>query len=177
TVVNEARFQYAYSSYQLGPSGAPIFTQMGVYPPERIAPLQVQLNFPSFSYGFGYADVGVETRWEGKDDLSIVRGKHTIKLGFDVSRVPFGDDAPNQMKGTYTFAHDHVFNPNDPATLAALAASNDATQFTATLPPIYTREDTSQVGLYIQDEWKLRRNLTLNLGLRWDRQFGSFDEQ
>ena len=59
--MNEARFQYAYS-YQLGPSGAPIFTQMGVYPPERLAPLQIQLNFPSFSYGDGYADVGVETR-------------------------------------------------------------------------------------------------------------------
>ena len=177
TVVNEARFQYAYSSYQLGPSGAPIFTQMGVYPPERLAPLQIQLNFPSFSYGDGYADVGVETRWQWKDDLSVVKGKHTLKFGFDVSRVPFGDDAPNQMKGTYTFAHDHVFNPNDPATLAALAASNDATQFTATLPPIYTREDTTQAGLYAQDEWRLHRNFTVNLGLRWDRQFGSFDEQ
>jgi Carboxypeptidase regulatory-like domain/TonB dependent receptor len=177
TIVNEARFQYAYSSYQLGPSGAPIFTQMGVYPPERLAPLQTQLNFPSFSYGFGYADVGVETRWQWKDDLSIVRGNHTIKLGFDVSRIPFGDDAPNQLKGTYTFAHDHVFDPNNPATLAALAASNDATQFTATVPPIYTRADTTVAGLYVQDEWKLRRNLTLNLGLRWDRQFGSFNEQ
>lgn len=177
TIVNEARFQYAYSSYQLGPSGAPIFSQMGVYPPERLAPLQTQLNFPSFSYGFGYADVGIETRWQWKDDLSIVRGKHTIKFGFDVSRIPFADDAPNQLKGTYTFAHDHIFNPNDPATLAALAASNDATQFTATVPPIFTREDTTTVGLYVQDEWKLRKNLTLNLGLRWDRQYGSFDEQ
>jgi TonB dependent receptor len=176
TLVNEARFQYAYSSYQLGPAGEPIFTQLGQYPAARLAQLQTQLSFPSFSYGFGYSDVGVETRWEGKDDLSIVKGKHTIKFGVDVNRVPFGDDAPAGDKGTYTFAHDHYFNPNDPASLAALAASNDALTFTATLPPVYTRDDTTELGLYVQDEWKVRRNLTLNIGLRYDREFGSFNE-
>lgn len=176
TLVNEARFQYAYSAYLLGPSGAPIFTQLGVYPAARLDPIQTQLNFPSFRYGFGYADNGVETRWEYKDDVSIVKGSHTIRFGVDVSRVPFADDAPNQMKGTYTFAHDHLFNPKDPASLAALAASNDATQFTAALPPVYTEDPTTQLGLYIQDDWKVRRNLTLNLGVRWDRQFGSLDE-
>jgi hypothetical protein len=156
TIVNEARFQYAYSSYELGPSGTPIWTQLGVYSPARMTEMQTQLNFPSFTYGFGYADDGVETRWEGKDDVSIVKGKHSIKFGADVSRVPFGDDAPNQAKGTYTFAHDHYFNPNDPASLAALAASNDAVTFTATTPPVYTREDTTEVGLYVQDDWKVR---------------------
>jgi len=176
TVVNEARFQYAYSAYLLGPSGAPIFTQLGVYPAARLDPIQTQLNFPSFRYGFGYADNGVETRWEYKDDVSIVKGPHTVKFGVDVSRIPFADDAPNQMKGTYTFAHDHYFNPNDPASLAALAASNDATAFTAALPPVYTEAPTTQVGLYIQDDWKLRRNFTLSLGVRWDREFGSLDE-
>ena len=50
-----------------------------------------------------------------------------------MSRVPFEDDAPNGYAGQYTFAHDHYFNPADPASLAALAASNDATVFTATL--------------------------------------------
>jgi hypothetical protein len=176
TMVNEFRFQYAFSSYQLGPAGEPIFTQLGQYPASRIAQLQTQLNFPSFSYGFGYADVGVETRWEGKDDFSVVKGSHTIKFGADVNRVPFGDDAPVGDKGTFTFAHDHYFNPNDPASLAALAASNDALTFTATTPPVYTRDDTTELGLYIQDEWKVRRNLTLNIGLRYDREFGSFDE-
>ncbi|HUI54398.1 MAG TPA: TonB-dependent receptor [Bryobacteraceae bacterium] len=176
TVVNEARFQYAFSSYELGPSGQPIFTQLGVYSAQRLGEMQTQLNFPSFSYGFGYSDIGVETRWEGKDDVSIVRGKHTLKFGVDANRVPFGDDAPNQDLGTYTFAHDHYFNPNDPASLAALAASNDALSFTATLPPVYTRQDTTELGFYAQDDWKVRTNLTLTLGLRWDREFGSFDE-
>jgi hypothetical protein len=176
TVVNEARFQYAFASYQLGPSGAPVWTQIGSITPERLAPMQTTLVFPSFNWGNDYADVGVESRWEGKDDVSIVRGSHTIKFGADVSRVPFADDAPNGYKGQYTFAHDHYFNPNDPASLAALAASNDASAFTATLPPIYTEAPTTEIGFYVQDDWRVRRNLTVNLGLRYDREFGSFNE-
>jgi Carboxypeptidase regulatory-like domain/TonB dependent receptor len=173
TVVNDIRFQYAYASYQLGPSGAPIFTELGKYPPERFAVLQTVLSFPSFSYGFGYADVGVETRWQFKDDLSWQKGKHSLKFGFDVSHVPFADDAPNNSKGTYTFATDQVFNPKDPATVAALKG---ATLFTAATPPVYTSVPTTQLGFYFQDDWKVRRNVTLSLGLRYDREFGSFNE-
>jgi hypothetical protein len=175
TVVNEIRFQYAFSSYLLGPSGTPIFTQLGTYPAARLAALQTSLVFPSFSWGNDYADNGVEKRWQGKDDLSIARGSHTLKLGVDVSRVPFEDDAPNAYAGQYTFAHDHYFNPNDPASLAALAASGDATVFTATRPPIDTKDPTTELGFYIQDDWKVRRNLSLSLGVRYDREFNALN--
>lgn len=129
TIVNEVRFQYAFSSYLLGPSGTPIFARLGSYPAERMNALQTTLVFPSFRWGNTYADNGVETRWEWKDDLSYVKGAHTLKFGVDVSYVPFEDDAPNAYAGQYTFAHDHYFNPADPASLTALAASNDATVF------------------------------------------------
>lgn len=176
TVVNEIRFQYAFSSYLLGPSGTPIFTQLGTYPAARLNALQTSLVFPSFSWGNDYADNGVEKRWEGKDDLSIVRGSHTLKLGIDVNRVPFEDDAPNGYAGQYTFAHDHYFNPNDPASLTALAASNDATVFTATRPPVDTKDPTTELGFYIQDDWRVRRNFTLSLGVRYDREFNALNE-
>ena len=176
SVVNEVRFQYAFSSYLLGPSGVPIFTQLGSYPASRLSALQTSLVFPSFSWGDDYADNGVETRWQGKDDISVQKGLHTLKLGVDVSRVPFADDAPNGYAGQYTFAHDHYFNPSDPASLAALAASGDATVFTATRPPIYTKDPTTELGFYIQDDWRVRRNFTLNLGVRYDREFGALNQ-
>ena len=74
-VVNEVRFQYAFSSYLLGPSGTPIFTQLGTYPAARLNALQTTLVFPSFSWGDDYADNGVEKRWEGKDDVSISKAR------------------------------------------------------------------------------------------------------
>ncbi|HTS31971.1 MAG TPA: carboxypeptidase regulatory-like domain-containing protein [Bryobacteraceae bacterium] len=175
-IVNEARFQYAFSSYLLGPSGVPIFTELGVYPAARLNALQTTLVFPSFSYGNDYADNGVERRFEGKDDVSIVKGKHTLKFGVDVSRVPFEDDAPNGYAGQFTFAHDHYFNPSDPASLAALAASHDATVFTATRPPIDTKDPTTELGFYIQDDWKVHRNFSLSLGVRYDREFNALNE-
>jgi hypothetical protein len=176
TIVNELRFQYAFSSYLLSPSGTPIFSELGSYPPARMNALQTTVVFPSFRWGNAYADNGVEKRWEWKDDISIFRGAHNIKAGVDVNYIPFEDDAPNQYSGSFTFAHDHYFNPADPASLAALAASNDATVFTATRPPIDTKDPTEHLGIYVQDDWKVRENLTLSLGLRYDRQFNSLNE-
>jgi hypothetical protein len=172
-VVNEARFQYAYSAYLLGPSGAPIWTDVGKYSPARLNQLQSVLSFPSFSYGFGYGSDGPERRLEAKDDMTILKGPHTIKFGFDVSQISFSDDSVVNYQGTYTFATDQVLNPKNPASIAGLTG---ALQFTATLPPLYTKVPVTQLGLYIQDDWRPRPDLTLSLGLRYDREFGSFNE-
>jgi hypothetical protein len=173
TIVNDFRFQYAYSSYQLGPSGVPIYTDIGNFPTSRLNELQVVYSFPSFRYGQGYGELGIERRTEFKDDLNWVKGNHTIKFGFDYSYIPFADDQVTNYQGTWTFATDQVFNPKDPATIAAL---HNPTQFTASIPGLYTSVPTSQYGAYIQDDWKIGRDLTLNLGLRWDREVGSYNE-
>jgi hypothetical protein len=173
SVVNDFRFQYAYSSYQLGPSGQPIWTDLGSYPQSRLDQLQTVYSFPSFRYGQGYGDIGIEKRYEGKDDLSWIRGKHAIKFGFDYSHIPFADDTVINIKGTFTFAKDQVFDPKNPATIAALTGP---TQFTAALPPQTTSVPVSQYGVYVQDDWRVLPRLTLNVGLRWDREIGSYNE-
>ncbi|HTP35677.1 MAG TPA: carboxypeptidase regulatory-like domain-containing protein [Candidatus Acidoferrales bacterium] len=172
-MVNEIRFQYAYSSYQLGPSGQPIYTDIGNFPASRLALLQPVYSFPSFRYGQGYGELGVETRWEGKDDFTLIKRSHVLKFGFDYSHVPFADDTVINYQGTWTFTTDQVFNPNDSATSANL---KNPTQFTAALPPQYTSVPISQYSAYFQDDWRVHRDLTLNLGLRWDREIGSFNE-
>ncbi len=173
TLVNEFRFQYAYSSYQLGPSGEPIFNTIGQFPAARIAQLQTVYSFPSFRYGQGYGELGIERRSEFRDDISWVKGNHSLKFGFDYSYIPFADDQVTNYAGTWTFATDQVFNPKNPATIAALTKP---TQFTASIPGLYTSVPVSQYGAYIQDDWKVHRDLTLSIGLRWDREVGSYNE-
>ena len=173
TLVNEVRFQYAIASYLLGPSGQPIFTSLGQYPASRLAQLQTVYVFPSFRYGQGYGELGTEKRWEIKDDVSYVAGKHNLKFGFDFSRIPFADDTVINYQGTWTFATDQLFNPKDPSTIANLTKP---TQFTAAIPGQYTSVPVNQYAAYIQDDWKVTPRLTLNLGLRWDRETGSYNE-
>jgi hypothetical protein len=173
SMVNEFRFQYAYSSYQLGPSGVPIFTDIGQFPQSRLNQLQTVYSFPSFRYGQGYGELGIERRTEFKDDLTWVKGAHTIKMGFDYSYIPFADDQVTNYAGTWTFATDQVFNPKDPTTIASL---KNPTLFTASIPGLYTSVPVSQYGAYIQDDWRVFPDLTLSFGLRWDREVGSYNE-
>ena len=173
TLVNEFRFQYAYSSYQLGPSGEPIFNDIGQFPAARLAQLQTVYSFPSFRYGQGYGELGIERRTEFKNDLNWVKGNHSLKFGFDYSYIPFADDQVTNYAGTWSFATDQVFNPKNPATIAALTKP---TQFTASIPGLYTSVPVSQYGAYIQDDWRIHHDLTLSLGLRWDREVGSYNE-
>jgi hypothetical protein len=172
-MVNDFRFQYAYASYQLGPSGFPIFTDLGKYPPERLAQLQTVYIFPSFRYGQGYGELGIETRWQLKDDFNYIRGNHNFKFGFDFSHIPFADDTVINYQGSWTFPTDQLFNPKDPSTIANL---KNPTQFTAAIPGQYTSVPVSQYAAYIQDDWRVHKDLTLSLGLRWDREIGSYNE-
>ncbi len=173
SVVNEFRFQYAYASYQLGPSGLPIFTDIGQYPAARLSQLQTVYVFPSFRYGQGYGELGVERRTQFKDDVTYVRGNHSFKFGFDASHIPFADDTVTNYQGTWTFATDQLFNPKDPTTIANL---KNPTQFTAAIPGQYTSVPVNQYSAYVQDDWRVTKDVTLNLGLRWDKEVGSYNE-
>ncbi len=173
TLVNDFRFQYAFASFLLGPSGKNIFADLGNYSDQRLALLEPVYIFPSFRYGFGYNELGEERRWQFKDDITLIKGNHAFKFGFDFSHIPFADDSTSNYRGSWTFATDQVFNPRDPATIAALTKP---TQFTAAIPGQYTSVPVSQYGAYVQDDWRVHRDLTLSLGLRWDREAGSYNE-
>lgn len=167
-LVNEARFQYAYSSYQLGPYGTAIpHSPSDLTSASFLNAVGIGYRFPSFSYGETYSAVGIEQRWEVNDSVSIQKGRHAFKMGFDVSYIPYIDSSAVNLKGTYTFSKDQPFDPNNTASLRG------ATTFTAALKPLIYYLPSTQTSYYFQDNWKLRSNLTANLGMRYDRQFGA----
>lgn len=167
-MLNEARFQYAYSSYQLGPYGTAIpHSPNDLLNPKFTDAVGIGYRFPSFSYGETYSAVGIEKRWELNDSLSIQRGEHSLKMGFDISYIPYIDSSAVNLKGTFTFGTDQPFNPNDTSNLT------NPTSFTAALKPLIWYLPSTQTSYYFEDSWKLRPNLTANLGVRYDRQYGA----
>jgi len=49
-------------------------------------------------------------------------------------------------------------------------------QYTAAIPPQFTSVPVTQLALYIQDDWRIHRDFTVNFGLRWDKEIGSYNE-
>lgn len=170
---NDFRFQYASAAYYIAPAGTKIFTETGSFPPERMDRLSRSYNFPSLSYGSSFDELGPESRWQFKDTYAITFASHDVKFGVDYSYMPYQEENTGNIKGSYTFSQDQFFNPEDPTSIANLKG---ATTFSASLPPVNTKHPTKYSVVFVQDDWKLRSNLTVNLGLRYERLYGSANE-
>jgi hypothetical protein len=97
------------------------------------------------------------------DDVAISRGTHSITTGFAFERI-FANAQGKNQNGTATF------NPSGNVTgLQNFLSNNLSNAFVlpnGTTTPVEVQD--SLVGGYIQDNWRVRKNLTLNLGLRYE---------
>jgi outer membrane receptor protein involved in Fe transport len=143
------------------------------------APLVV---FPNATFGTNtnVPQQSFQKKWQFKDDISKTIGHHTFKGGVDFINNPVEggffefsstlevDFAKNPSCITAT-VNDNVnkcgpsFFPQQFATAGAvtgMAIANGNPDFLVA---------TKQIGIYGQDDWKVNRRLTVNLGLRWDK--------
>ncbi|HXD19656.1 MAG TPA: TonB-dependent receptor [Vicinamibacterales bacterium] len=164
--LNEIRGNVAKQIMYQAPSGAPYYKTLD-FAPERFAGTSAVYNFPSFSYGNDTVFITGQKIREIRDDFSISASSHNIKFGADVQSTTLDEDAQGNPSGTWNFVNDQFFDPTSSATLATLRGPINT--FTASFPGLVRRQPHHYYQFYAQDEWKAGGGLTLNLGLRYER--------
>ncbi len=139
-------------------------------------------NIPYNSVGqYGWGQFGFQTnnRWQFADDLSWVRGRHTLKVGFEYRwhQFPFAGWATANQGGEFRFDRRETAGYDQNGALVSNTGESFASfllgqvdSSTQTLPfhPTFYEAYTAP---WINDEFKATSRLTLTLGLRFDYEF------
>ena len=140
SLVNEFKFGYNRSTantYDINQTGIPYVVAVSGF---------TNLNNDRVSIGAGNSFSYI-------DNLTWVKGRHTLKAGVEIRRIQLNQG--NTEAGTVTYASLPAFDKNQVSTATL---NGDL--------PINGLRKTQYYG-YIQDEFKWRPNLTLNLGARY----------
>jgi Carboxypeptidase regulatory-like domain len=178
TLINSTRFGYSrtlngtFTTVDAGP----LFQFQGPNTYGFPVPLDGTISITSLTnpnigrsiLGGGTASKIIQNKYEAGEDVFWTKGAHGLRFGASVSRVQSYKFAPPNG-GTWTFANVTNFLKDSPANYSGTC---DPSQFAACAgyptarpaPHFFLQTD---FGFYVQDDWKVRRTITLNLGLRY----------
>ncbi len=118
-------------------------------------------------------------RWQFLDDLSWIKGKHTVKVGYEYRHHQIPQDGWNRdVTGNWQFSSNETAGINAAGTVLGGASGDpyasmllgqvDYGQFTIFQPGTWREAYTAA---FINDEWKVNSKLSINIGLRYDYMF------
>ncbi|MGC1449023.1 MAG: TonB-dependent receptor, partial [Candidatus Sulfotelmatobacter sp.] len=132
----------------------------------------IHTGVPFVSIGGGFA---IGNGWEGElpqvgnsymlaDNLTWVKGAHTMKFGADLRRSLFDQTLYYNVNGQFTFNGTTTNSVSDNNAEYLLGMADSYVQGSA------QTENVRSTGVYLfaQDSWKIKPTLTLNYGLRWE---------
>jgi Carboxypeptidase regulatory-like domain len=182
-VVNEFRFGYVRhngSLYGSGQNGAAFAQQHNV----ALFPAPI-LGFPSIAFNYsgqlsgtsefsgwggGDPNLNVENRFQWADNVSWTHGKHAFKFGADLRRDRFDTVKGTPFFGQYIYGATFSSSSNAPGSGLPFAdfLLGDPSFVQGTPMLDWGRQRSIYAGGFMQDDWKIGRKLTLNLGLRYE---------
>jgi hypothetical protein len=187
-LLNEAGYAWSYGALLSSPIGLNTFANSpdvaaAITLPfasslQRIPNLNFQNGNGSGLFGFGpYVDVNRNHNWF--DNLTWVRGRHTMKFGFSYHRYQKNenDAGANPSNGQFTF---FGTDPNGDQTFQQEWASfllGNVSEFRQTKLDIATKIRQRSLDFYGQDEYHIRPNFTLTYGVRFTHYGQPFDAE
>jgi hypothetical protein len=141
TILNDARFGFNRAGYDNSAKVA----------------VPYAINVTGFSsYSFPDQSLRHDNSFSFVDGATFVKGRHTIKAGIEVRRAQENKASPTFPQETLSYLSETDFINN----------KLDSDSYSSEQPVTGARK-TSSFG-YVMDQFRLRRNLTLNLGLRYE---------
>jgi hypothetical protein len=184
SMINETRFQFAKNTNES-------------FGDNTVPTLNVSGAFISGGSQVGHA-LSSNSRWELQNFLAWQKGTHALKFGGRVRGVHISDSNPSNFGGTYVFTGGFVPTldaNNNPITTQPVfvdsleryrrtllgqtlgrsavqirAMGGGSSQFSISSGDPAASVAQVDVGFYAQDDWRLKPNLTLGLGLRYENQ-------
>ena len=133
-------------------------TTLGMIPGRPAPILNIPDLTPTSSIGSASHSTHVLNSFQFYDDAFLTKGKHSLKFGFAYNHEQYNVQTVQSLNGAFTFGSLQNFLTDVPSSFKLLSPAN-------------AREDgfrQTAFGAYIQDDWRVRPNLTLNLGLRYE---------
>src|SRR6266700_1653103 len=105
------------------------------------------------------------TRYELTDNVSITKGRHSVRFGVDSNFSPAHEQRETFTAGRYDFKSLSDFNAGQVTRYrGTISTAADPSQ-------LMFRGTQEEFGLFIQDKFVLTKNFTVNAGMRWDGQW------
>jgi hypothetical protein len=134
-----------------------------------------QFNYPGIVFGTsGFPLILKEMHLRVVDratwSIDNASGSHTIKAGVELSNIRADQDFANNANGTFTFL-------TDTSSMPYLA--NIAVGFTDPNSTVDAKAGATGVttGVYINDEWRIKDNFTLSIGVRHDAELNTMNNK
>ena len=168
TTVNETRFQYVHNTNeQIGNNSIPALNVSG-----------------SFNSGGSQVGQSINERnfWELNNFTAKQQGSHAIKFGGRIRHVSIDDTNESNFGGTWAFTGGFGFTSIEryqltlrlqqqgltPAQIRAAGGGAAAFSINAGNPLADVKQ--TDYGVFIQDDWRVRPNITFSYGLRYETQ-------
>jgi carboxypeptidase family protein/TonB-dependent receptor-like protein len=162
--INELRYQYSRRGLLYNFSRAP-------------GGGDVAVNIPGFAFfgrePFSFVD-RVEQRHQVSDNFSVIRGRHSYKFGGDLNHLPVTADFTVNFGGIYNFGE--LSGSQLSPAFAGFPNFSAVQAYGLGIPQVFIQGignphdefSLTSYGFFAQDAWRIRNNLTINYGVRYD---------